>query len=143
MVYFLMQEILTIIMTIKKSNSLEARLIRAKTFAQTWRAVAPNLILDELDVNGFADVVETLERSYMTTVSQEAQLDETRQSTEKQATQAELIETNVRNTAKIRFGADSLQYGQLGGVRTSERKRPNRRKNSDKPAVASPMPATS
>ena len=93
-------------MTIKKSNSLEARLIRAKTFAQTWRAVAPNLILDELDVNGFADVVETLERSYMTTVSQEAQLDETRQSTEKQAAKAELIETNVRNTAKIRFGAD-------------------------------------
>ena len=119
-------------MSVKKSTALEARLIRAKTFAQTWRDVAPNLTLDKLDVNGFTDMVETLEKSYLSTVSQETQLGETRSSTEKQADEAELITTNVRNSAKIHFGANSLQYGQLGGVHTSERKKPNRRKNNDK-----------
>ena len=130
-------------MSVKKSTALEARLIRAKTFAQTWRDVAPNLTLDKLDVNGFTDIVETLEKSYLSTVSQETQLGETRSSTEKQADEAELIETNVRNSAKIRYGADSLQYGQLGGVRTSERKRANRRKTSNNPANSGLMPADS
>jgi len=119
-------------MATKKSQSLEARVLRAKAFAQTWQEVDPTLDIDDMDLAGFNKVVEALEKSYLLMLAHELQFDDTRKATTEQAKKAGTIEMNVRNRGKIRFGANSVKYGQLGGVRTSDRKSPGTGKKGSK-----------
>ena len=129
-------------MTAKKSNSLEAKLMRAKTFLQTWELVDPTLAVDKLTLAAYTIQVDDLETSFMEMMAHEVKAEETRTVIEAKVEKTDLGETQIRNFAKIRFGSNSLQYGQLGGVRTSERKRPNRRSRKNPPTASAALGAS-
>ena len=123
-------------MSLKQSAGIETRLARAKAFAQAWREVDPNLGLDDLTLKNYDDSVTDLERAYMHLVTQETAIDNTRAQVSTLTTDTDNNEIRLRALAKIKFGANSMQFGQLGGTRSSERKKNKGRppKNVDKPA---------
>ncbi len=127
-------------MSLKQSAGIEAKLARAKTFAQTWRKVDPNLGLDDLTLKNYDDTVTDLETEYMQLVGQETALENSREVIGKLTDVTDDNEIRLRALAKIKFGADSMQFGQLGGTRTSDRKKNKGRplKNKDKSASIKP-----
>ena len=77
-------------------------------------------------------------------VTQETAIDNTRAQVGMLTNETDDNEIRLRSLAKIKFGADSMQFGQLAGTRSSERKKSKGRppKNSDKPANNQAFPAS-
>jgi hypothetical protein len=57
------------------------------------------------------------------------------------ASEVNLVVTRLRSVVKGFYGPDSTEYEQVGGTRTSDRKRPARRKEVQ-PAATAAAPAT-
>ena len=123
-------------MSVKQSTVIEAKLVRAKAFAQAWREVDPNLCLDKLTLKNYDEAVTDMEKAYLLLVTQETAIDSTRGVIGALVESTDADEVQLRAFARVKFGANSMQYGQLGGTRTSERKKSKGRpKKSDKPAT--------
>ena len=97
----------------------------------------PNLGLDDLTLKNYDESVANLEKSYMQLVTQETAVDNTRAQIGTLTTETDDNEIRLRSLAKVKFGANSMQFGQLGGTRSSERKKSRGRppKNTDKPSA--------
>ena len=83
-------------------------------------------------------------KAYIQLVTQETAIDNTRAQVGMLTNETDDNEIRLRSLAKIKFGADSMQFGQLAGTRSSERKKSKGRppKNSDKPANNQAFPAS-
>jgi len=116
-----------------KSNALEMRVAQAKAFAQAWRKVDAKLSLDILTLKNYTKTITALEKAAAKLSKHESSVDSARTEIDNLIKSADDTEIRMRGFAKVKYGANSEQYSDFGGTRTSDYKKSKGRppKNQD------------
>jgi hypothetical protein len=109
-----------------KGKSMDAILNEAEQIARVW-ADNPTFSLGDLTFAQFQAMITALRAQRNTTENLRTQLTAAVNDLNEKASAVRTVSTRARGGFRAVFGADSTQYEQAGGTRSSERKRPTRK----------------
>jgi glycine/serine hydroxymethyltransferase len=110
-----------------RARSIDDILADAEQIARVW-AENPTFVLNDITFTQFQTMITELRAQRGHTEDLRTQLTASSIQTNDKAVAVNNINTRVRSGIRGFFGPNSTQYDQVGGTRTSERKRPTRKK---------------
>lgn len=113
-------------LTMPKGKSIDDILNEAEQIARVW-ADNPSFSLGELTLAQLQQKIRDLRTQRDATEALRTQLTAAINETNSKAVEVNAIVSRGRSGFRAFYGADSTQYEQAGGTRTSERKRPARK----------------